>query len=45
MSETITSRTRLFALLGDPVFHSFSPVIQNAARTIATSPSVAIERP
>lgn len=26
-----TSRTRLFALLGDPVTHSLSPTIQNAA--------------
>jgi shikimate dehydrogenase len=27
----ITSRTRLFALLGDPVAHSLSPAMQNAA--------------
>ncbi len=31
MSQEITSRTRVFALLGDPVSHSLSPVIQNAA--------------
>jgi len=31
MSQDITSRTRVFALLGDPVSHSLSPVIQNAA--------------
>ena len=31
VSGRITSRTRVFALLGDPVAHSFSPVIQNAA--------------
>lgn len=31
MTETVTSRTRLLALLGDPVEHSFSPVLQNAA--------------
>jgi len=31
MSHTITSQTRVFALLGDPVAHSFSPLIQNAA--------------
>jgi len=31
MSTTITSETRLIALLGDPVEHSLSPVIQNAA--------------
>jgi len=31
MTESITSHTRVFALLGDPVSHSFSPVIQNAA--------------
>ena len=28
---SVTSRTRLLALLGDPVEHSFSPVVQNAA--------------
>ena len=31
MSLRITAQTRLIALLGDPVEHSFSPVIQNAA--------------
>lgn len=31
MSPRITARTRLFTLLGDPVAHSFSPLIQNAA--------------
>jgi shikimate dehydrogenase len=31
MSGAITSGTRVFALLGDPVAHSSSPVIQNAA--------------
>lgn len=31
MSQAISSWTRVFALLGDPVSHSFSPVIQNAA--------------
>lgn len=30
MSE-ITSHTRVFALLGDPVIHSLSPTVQNAA--------------
>ncbi|MEZ4414757.1 MAG: shikimate dehydrogenase [Gemmatimonadota bacterium] len=28
---TVTSRTRVYALLGDPVAHSSSPVMQNAA--------------
>lgn len=27
----VTSQTRVFALVGDPVFHSLSPTIQNAA--------------
>ena len=27
----LTARTRVFTLLGDPVEHSLSPVIQNAA--------------
>jgi shikimate dehydrogenase len=27
----VSSRTRVFALIGDPVTHSCSPVIQNAA--------------
>jgi shikimate dehydrogenase len=27
----VTSLTRVFALLGDPVFHSLSPTVQNAA--------------
>ena len=31
MTGSITSRTRLLALLGDPVEHSLSPVAQNAA--------------
>jgi shikimate dehydrogenase len=31
MSPSITCRTRLMALLGDPVEHSLSPVVQNAA--------------
>lgn len=31
MTSLITSRTRLLALLGDPVEHSLSPVVQNAA--------------
>jgi shikimate dehydrogenase len=31
MMPGVTSRTRVFALLGDPVAHSSSPVIQNAA--------------
>jgi shikimate dehydrogenase len=31
MTGSVTSDTRVFALLGDPVSHSFSPVIQNAA--------------
>lgn len=31
MSQDITSVTRVFALLGDPVSHSLSPVVQNAA--------------
>jgi len=31
MTSTITARTRVFALLGDPVSHSSSPTIQNAA--------------
>jgi shikimate dehydrogenase len=32
MSE-VTSHTRVFALLGDPVSHSLSPTVQNAAMT------------
>jgi shikimate dehydrogenase len=32
---TITAKTRLLALLGDPVSHSLSPEIQNAAFTAA----------
>jgi shikimate dehydrogenase len=31
VSVPVTSSTRLFALLGDPVAHSLSPVVQNAA--------------
>lgn len=31
MTSAITSHTRLLALLGDPVEHSLSPVVQNAA--------------
>lgn len=31
MSRIITARTRVFALVGDPIVHSLSPVIQNAA--------------
>ena len=31
MSPIITAKTRVFALVGDPVAHSLSPVIQNAA--------------
>ena len=31
MKQVITARTRVFALVGDPVAHSLSPVIQNAA--------------
>lgn len=31
MRQVITARTRVFALVGDPVVHSLSPVIQNAA--------------
>jgi shikimate dehydrogenase len=31
VSMDVTPRTRVFALLGDPVEHSLSPVIQNAA--------------
>jgi shikimate dehydrogenase len=31
MSQEITSVTRVFALLGDPVSHSLSPVVLNAA--------------
>ena len=31
MSVPVTSSTRLFVLLGDPVAHSLSPVVQNAA--------------
>jgi shikimate dehydrogenase len=30
MSRIITARTRVFALVGDPIVHSLSPVIQNA---------------
>lgn len=30
-ARTITARTRVFALLGDPVAHSLSPLIQNRA--------------
>lgn len=31
MSHVITARTRVFAVIGDPVAHSLSPVIHNAA--------------
>lgn len=31
MSQVITARTRVFAVIGDPVAHSLSPVIHNAA--------------
>lgn len=31
MTSEITARTRVFALIGDPVSHSSSPTIQNAA--------------
>ncbi len=31
MKQIVTARSRVFALVGDPVAHSFSPVIQNAA--------------
>ena len=31
MSGDLTSATRMLALLGDPVSHALSPVIQNAA--------------
>ena len=36
----ITAATRMFALLGDPVEHSRSPVIQNAAITKAAIDAV-----
>ncbi len=35
MSRLISSSTRVVALLGDPVSHSLSPIIQNAAFTAA----------
>jgi shikimate dehydrogenase len=31
MTARLTARTRVFALIGDPVAHSSSPIIQNAA--------------
>lgn len=31
MSHIITARTRVFAVIGDPVAHSLSPVVHNAA--------------
>ena len=31
MISEITARTRVFALIGEPVSHSSSPTIQNAA--------------
>ena len=31
MKQIVMARSRVFALVGDPVAHSFSPVIQNAA--------------
>lgn len=31
LSESLSSRTRLVAILGDPVRHSLSPIFQNAA--------------
>ena len=31
MSQSINSKTRVLTLLGDPVSHSLSPIIQNAA--------------
>ena len=31
MSHLVTAKTRVFALLGDPVLHSLSPEVQNAA--------------
>ncbi|HEX6629939.1 MAG TPA: shikimate dehydrogenase [Gemmatimonadaceae bacterium] len=35
MSRPVTARTRTIALLGDPVSHSLSPLIQNAAMRAA----------
>lgn len=40
MIPRIDARTRLVALLGDPVSHSLSPVIQNAAFRAAEVPGV-----
>jgi shikimate dehydrogenase len=36
----ITGRTRVFAILGDPVAHSLSPVMQNAAFTALGLPAI-----
>jgi shikimate dehydrogenase len=35
MTQTVTARSRVFALIGDPVAHSSSPLIQNAAMRAA----------
>ena len=35
----ITGATRVFALLGDPVEHSLSPVMQNAAFRVLGLPA------
>ena len=40
MIPRVDARTRLVALLGDPVSHSLSPVIQNAAFRAAGVPGV-----
>ncbi len=45
MSSTISSTTRVFALLGDPVTHSLSPQLQNAAMAKAGLDGVYVALP